>query len=328
MKIYLNAGHGGKDSGATYKGRYESHDTLRLALAVEPLLKAAGHEVVMSRRDDTYTSVARIAEKANASQADLFVALHRNSYNEVSTGIECLVASTASADARRLAQAIQSRLCAVGGRDRGVVVQDARTYVLQHTRMPAVTVELLFLSNPADNALFDRKFSQYAQAVADGICAVAGGAASGGENPPQTPADPPPLQSGMRGEEVRRLQGELNAAGFACGEADGIFGARTKKALVALQKAMGLLADGVYGPRSRAALCALLQGVPPAASMPSVQRGDRGQAVCILQRRLGGLTVDGVFGARTEAATRDFQRESGLQADGIVGPKTWKALGE
>ncbi len=45
-----------------------------------------------------------------------------------------------------------------------------------------------------------------------------------------------------------------------------------------------------------------------------------------VQRVAGPLTVDGEFGAKTEAAVRDFQERFGLVVDGIVGQDTWHAL--
>ena len=60
--------------------------------------------------------------------------------------------------------------------------------------------------------------------------------------------------------------------------------------------------------------------------MPTIKRGSKGKAVKILQIILGDLSVDGSFGPATKAAVLEFQRKSGLEADGIVGPKTWKAL--
>lgn len=60
--------------------------------------------------------------------------------------------------------------------------------------------------------------------------------------------------------------------------------------------------------------------------MPQIQRGSKGKAVMILQIILGDLKVDGSFGPATQAATLAFQKKHGLEADGIVGPKTWKAL--
>lgn len=60
--------------------------------------------------------------------------------------------------------------------------------------------------------------------------------------------------------------------------------------------------------------------------MPEIKKGSSGKAVKVLQAILGGLTVDGDFGAKTLNAVIAFQKAKGLEADGIVGPKTWKAL--
>lgn len=60
---------------------------------------------------------------------------------------------------------------------------------------------------------------------------------------------------------------------------------------------------------------------------PTLRQGDRGEHVRVLQRNLGGLTADGIFGPKTTDAVRKFQRSKKLTADGIVGPKTWAALG-
>lgn len=58
---------------------------------------------------------------------------------------------------------------------------------------------------------------------------------------------------------------------------------------------------------------------------PTLRRGAKGDPVVMLQKKLK-LSADGVFGPRTEAAVREFQRSVGAVPDGIVGPKTWKAL--
>lgn len=60
--------------------------------------------------------------------------------------------------------------------------------------------------------------------------------------------------------------------------------------------------------------------------MPQLQRGSKGKAVKVLQVILGWLEVDGSFGPATQAAVIAFQKAHGLEPDGIVGPKTWKAL--
>lgn len=66
--------------------------------------------------------------------------------------------------------------------------------------------------------------------------------------------------------------------------------------------------------------------------MTTLKQGSKGSDVVTLQTRLNeignyGLTADGVFGAKTEAAIKDFQKKNGLAADGIVGAKTWEKLG-
>jgi len=60
--------------------------------------------------------------------------------------------------------------------------------------------------------------------------------------------------------------------------------------------------------------------------MPLIKRGDKGKAVKILQIILGDLAVDGSFGPATQAATIAFQRKHNLEADGVVGKETWRAL--
>ncbi|HEX9563908.1 MAG TPA: N-acetylmuramoyl-L-alanine amidase [Gemmatimonadaceae bacterium] len=64
-------------------------------------------------------------------------------------------------------------------------------------------------------------------------------------------------------------------------------------------------------------------GAPP--GRPTLRRGAKGEFVKVLQKRLG-IGEDGDFGAGTEAAVREFQRQHGLVPDGIVGPRSWAVL--
>jgi peptidoglycan hydrolase-like protein with peptidoglycan-binding domain len=63
---------------------------------------------------------------------------------------------------------------------------------------------------------------------------------------------------------------------------------------------------------------------------PTLRRGSSGDAVVELQELLNehgyGLNPDGKFGAKTEEAVKDFQKQNGLVADGIVGDATWSTL--
>lgn len=60
--------------------------------------------------------------------------------------------------------------------------------------------------------------------------------------------------------------------------------------------------------------------------MKTLRRGDKGDEVALLQKKLG-ITADGSFGPKTEAAVIAFQKSKSLEPDGICGPKTWQALG-
>ena len=60
-------------------------------------------------------------------------------------------------------------------------------------------------------------------------------------------------------------------------------------------------------------------------SRPTLSSSSSGELVKKVQAKVG-VAADGVFGPKTEAAVRDFQRAHGLVPDGIVGPKTWAAL--
>ena len=67
-------------------------------------------------------------------------------------------------------------------------------------------------------------------------------------------------------------------------------------------------------------------------NIPTLRRGSQGDEVADLQMIMNSkfgykLDIDGDFGSKTEAAVKDFQRKQGLTADGVVGVKTWKALG-
>ena len=70
----------------------------------------------------------------------------------------------------------------------------------------------------------------------------------------------------------------------------------------------------------------------PAKNIPTLRKGSQGDEVADLQMLLSAkygadLDIDGVFGAKTEAAVKAFQKAHGLTADGVVGPKTRAALG-
>lgn len=161
--------HGGANPGAVYNGRRESDDVLALTLAVGRILEANGVEVYYTRTTDIYESPYQKAMEANAVGADYFVSIHRNSspYPNQYTGVESLVYNQYGA-AARMAANINEQLEQVGFVNQGVN-ERRNLVVLNRTEMPAVLVEVGFINTDADNQLFDERFDDIAQAIADGI---------------------------------------------------------------------------------------------------------------------------------------------------------------
>lgn len=169
IKIMIDAGHGGYDNGASYQGRLEKDDALNLALAVGRILSSQGYDVEYTRTDDVYDSPVQKARKGNASGADFFVSIHRNSSPNANqyNGVETLIYDESGIKADMAAN-INKQLEEVGYRDAGVEVRP-NLAVLRRTSMPAVLVEAGFINSDIDNQLFDTKFNETAQAIADGI---------------------------------------------------------------------------------------------------------------------------------------------------------------
>jgi len=129
----------------------------------------------------------------------------------------------------------------------------------------------------------------------------------------------------------------LIKAGYSIGKAgaDGIFGTATERAVRALQSDYKIAVDGVVGPDTRAALSKAVSQKAKATGSTgtsvvtypgtAIKRGSQGKNVERIQRALS-LTVDGIFGTKTESAVKAYQKRHGLAVDGIVGPKTWNML--
>jgi lysozyme family protein len=141
-----------------------------------------------------------------------------------------------------------------------------------------------------------------------------------------------PIREGDRGAAVEDVQRRLITLGVDLGPTgvDGVFMGATLAAVHAFQRAHSLDEDGEVGDHTWAAL------VDATFSF-----GDRllylrhpylhGADVLALQGAMNALgfacgVADGIFGAFTEGAVRDFQSNTGLGADGIVGPETIRAI--
>lgn len=169
VTIMLDAGHGGYDNGATYNGRKEKDDVLKLTLAVGQQLENAGYNVLYTRTTDRYDSPYEKAQIANRSGADYFISFHRNSGINPNTysGTQALVYAL-NTEAARLGESINNELVKFGFKDLGVVERPGLV-VLRRTQMPAVLMEVGFINNDVDNQMFDQRFDEMVDAIVTGV---------------------------------------------------------------------------------------------------------------------------------------------------------------
>jgi N-acetylmuramoyl-L-alanine amidase len=160
--IAISAGHGGKDGGAVdpkdkkydddiYEDEIyteESEKNLKAAKMLKSLFELkTEHKVVMIRDKDEYVKLSERCNIANNEKADLFISIHANAADaESAEGFETLHYPT-STGGKKLAGLIQEEVIRdLNPRDRGLK-ERKNLYVLKNTHMPAVLIEMGFITN-------------------------------------------------------------------------------------------------------------------------------------------------------------------------------------
>ena len=167
MKIVIDPGHGGNDSGAVGpSGLNESEVVLDIALGLADALKHLELETRLTRTSEVFVELAERCNIANDWGADFFVSIHANSNGPGVAGLETLYCS--SAGEAFAAPIQQSMVLATGDLDRGLKYR-SDLYVLNGTKMPSILAEVGFISNPDTEALF--KSGRYRHLIADAIAA-------------------------------------------------------------------------------------------------------------------------------------------------------------
>lgn len=182
--IVIDPGHGGADPGAQYGNLREKDVNLAVALRLKQVLEKQGYKVILTRESDTdfypdHFIKGRTAKRhelnqriqmATANQADLFISIHSNSFPQRNSyGAESYY-HIKSAPGKALAERIQKRL--------GTLQPDNRRsakagdyYLINQTKMPAVIVEVGFISNAKERTLLQTEKYQtsIAEAIGSGI---------------------------------------------------------------------------------------------------------------------------------------------------------------
>ncbi len=306
-KIAVYAGHGGSDFGAVSNGLYEKDFTLEVLTYLTAELRRRGYEVINNRTTDVDRNLNADIRLANTQNVDAVVELHLNS-NEGIPGSGTETYYSVTGKGKELAEAINNNLVALGFRDRGIKTLTnfwGTDYlgIIRYTNAPAVLVELFFINNPSDVGKYNPE--KIAVAIADAIESL---------YPP----------TGLSDDTISYIQRTLNERYGANLSVDGIYGPRTKRAIIKgmqteLNKQFNadLVVDGIFGPKTKNALV-------------TVRKGARGNITFLIQTALFilgyDLFPDGIYGSITEGRVREFQRDRGLSIDGIAGKKTQEAL--
>jgi N-acetylmuramoyl-L-alanine amidase len=168
MKIAVNAGHTASGAGYGAIGYFkESIETRKIVQELIPLLKQKGHTVIdatVERASTQLDYLQKSVQIANKAKADLFLTVHLNA-----GGGQGCEAYTWKGERVKQAVGICAELQAEGFRNRGVK-DGSGFYVIKKTTMPAILLEVCFLDNSKDCALY-RKIGvkRIARAISDGI---------------------------------------------------------------------------------------------------------------------------------------------------------------
>ncbi|QJC53477.1 N-acetylmuramoyl-L-alanine amidase [Paenibacillus albicereus] len=168
--IAIDPGHGGNDPGmiGTTHGTEEKDLTLSTSQLLAEELRSLGARVVLTRvKDGEKPALAERVRTAAAAAADAFVSVHYNSAKNQASGT--LVFYYSKSKDAPLAHAVEERLQGLSLRSNGIAFGDY--HVLRENRLPAVLLELGFLSNATDEK--ETRTASYqkaaARAIAEGL---------------------------------------------------------------------------------------------------------------------------------------------------------------
>ncbi|GFN21881.1 N-acetylmuramoyl-L-alanine amidase family protein [Thermanaeromonas sp. C210] len=180
--VVVDPGHGGIDVGARGPGgTNESEVVLAISRHLAEFLQQGGARVFLTRQDDSVTegeSGDDLLERVRLAQkvkADLFISVHANAFDDRERGAQVFF-DPASQEGRKLAEAIQAEIRRLlKNTDREALGLDA--FVLRTQEIPAVIVEVGFLSNPQEEKLLaDPSYQrEMAFAIYAGIASYLGG---------------------------------------------------------------------------------------------------------------------------------------------------------
>ena len=178
-KIYIDQGHNPEppNTGAEGNGLREQDITYEVGRRLAALLRRSGnYEVRLSRPTpetqlgtSNSSSLRSRVDEANAWGADYFISIHTNaSVSSSARGTEVLVYSSPSQSATLAENVLREVTEITGFPSRGVKLRPG-LYVLRKTKMPAILVELGFISNPYEASYMANNPSLFARGIYQGL---------------------------------------------------------------------------------------------------------------------------------------------------------------
>ncbi len=183
-KIYIDQGHNPENpnAGAVGNGLREQDVTYRVGQELATLLRRSGNWDVRLSRPTPETllgtsnasSLRARVNDANSWGTDYFISIHTNaSDNTNASGVEAFAYSRPSRAFSLGEDIVQGIVNVTGLRDRGMKVRPG-LYVLKNTSMPAVLVEIGFITNPGDAAIMRNDPELFAEGIYQGIVEYTG----------------------------------------------------------------------------------------------------------------------------------------------------------
>lgn len=149
--IVLDAGHGGKDVGSSRENILEKDINLSITLKVRKLLIQKGYQVVLTREGDHFVGLKDRVDIANKSQADIYVSIHQNAFEDRGVhGIETWYSEQKGEDNEILASLLHSTVIEKTNARKRYNNGNSDMYGVINTNMPACIIETGFLSNTTE----------------------------------------------------------------------------------------------------------------------------------------------------------------------------------
>lgn len=298
FKIAINAGHGKNTAGKRCLKSIDPNETREYTLNARicDMLESTFAEYdgieVLRIDDGSELSISARANKANGWGADFYLSIHHNAGINGGTGggVEAYVYTSPSQAAVEWQKALYDAVIKYTGLsgNRSQPLRKKNLGELRQTDMPAVLLECGYMDSTTDTPIILTKehAAKCAAAIVEVITARAGLVKKNTPTPAPTPEN-----------DILLWQKAAIADGFSFPRygADGIWGAECE---AVAKKAVCKKQSAGYKNKN---LTRIIQGKV-------------------------GVTVDGKFGKNTRAAVIEWQRQMGLNPDGVVGINTWKRM--